>query len=309
MELESKSTSKQSKKQSSVWSHPHSQSFDRLLDDKKDYREFFCGYGAAFINICITFPINKVMFRQMVYGIKTVSALDQMRKEGLYQLYRGLLPPLLQKTLSVSLMFGTFSQFQNLLDTHFNLFSSHPNLKLTVSALLAGCTEAVLTPFERVQTLLQDHKYNHQFHNTFHAFKELRKFGIKEYYRGLTPILIRNGPSNVLFFSFRGRVKDVLPSYDVWWSELVTNFISGALIGALISTLFYPVNVIKTKVQTQTGGSQFLSISSAIKLVYEERQRSITKIYYGVHLNFTRSFISWGVINASYEMLRKLMYC
>ena len=28
-------------------------------------REFLCGWGAAFINISITFPINKIMFRQV----------------------------------------------------------------------------------------------------------------------------------------------------------------------------------------------------------------------------------------------------
>lgn len=83
-----------------------SQLFGHRLDvlppenEKKDYREFVCGYGAAFINICITFPINKVMFRQMAYGIRTNSALLQMKKEGISHLYRGLLPPLLQKTLS-----------------------------------------------------------------------------------------------------------------------------------------------------------------------------------------------------------------
>lgn len=66
----------------------------------QDYREFLCGYGAAFINICLTFPINKVMFRQMAYGIKTNSALLQIQKEGVNYLYRGFLPPLFQKTLN-----------------------------------------------------------------------------------------------------------------------------------------------------------------------------------------------------------------
>lgn len=30
-----------------------------------EWREFLCGWGAAFINITVTFPINKVMFRQV----------------------------------------------------------------------------------------------------------------------------------------------------------------------------------------------------------------------------------------------------
>lgn len=31
-----------------------------------EWREFVCGWGAAFINITVTFPINKVMFRQVL---------------------------------------------------------------------------------------------------------------------------------------------------------------------------------------------------------------------------------------------------
>ncbi|GFG31361.1 hypothetical protein Cfor_06087 [Coptotermes formosanus] len=30
-----------------------------------DWREFLCGWGAAFINISITYPINKLIFRQV----------------------------------------------------------------------------------------------------------------------------------------------------------------------------------------------------------------------------------------------------
>jgi hypothetical protein len=30
------------------------------------WKAFVCGWGAAFINITVTFPINKVMFRQVI---------------------------------------------------------------------------------------------------------------------------------------------------------------------------------------------------------------------------------------------------
>ncbi|CAG0886433.1 unnamed protein product [Darwinula stevensoni] len=36
---------------------------------KFEVREFFCGWGAAFINITVTFPLNKVMFRQCEHYI------------------------------------------------------------------------------------------------------------------------------------------------------------------------------------------------------------------------------------------------
>lgn len=31
-----------------------------------DYREFACGWGAAAVNITITFPVNKLIFRQVI---------------------------------------------------------------------------------------------------------------------------------------------------------------------------------------------------------------------------------------------------
>lgn len=32
-----------------------------------DYREFACGWAAAMINITVTFPVNKLIFRQVCH--------------------------------------------------------------------------------------------------------------------------------------------------------------------------------------------------------------------------------------------------
>lgn len=32
-----------------------------------DYREFVCGWGAAIVNVSLTFPINKLIFRQVMH--------------------------------------------------------------------------------------------------------------------------------------------------------------------------------------------------------------------------------------------------
>ena len=31
-----------------------------------DAKEFFCGWGAAMINVTVTYPVNKVIFRQVM---------------------------------------------------------------------------------------------------------------------------------------------------------------------------------------------------------------------------------------------------
>ncbi|VDH98547.1 Hypothetical predicted protein [Mytilus galloprovincialis] len=55
----------------------------------KNYEEFICGWGAAFVNIGFTFPINKVMFRQQLHGVRVCKAVGQLQKEGMRHLYRG----------------------------------------------------------------------------------------------------------------------------------------------------------------------------------------------------------------------------
>ena len=112
------------------------------------WREYAAGLTAGLTNICLTFPVNKTMFRQQLHGISAWEAFSQLRTEGLLQLYRGILPPLLQKSACTALMFGSYEQYRQLLRVHTSLAGT---AALPLAAFLAGCTEAVLTPFERVK--------------------------------------------------------------------------------------------------------------------------------------------------------------
>ena len=200
-------------------------------------------------------------------------------------------------------MFGTYHKYQEF----FYKSKTIDNKKLNkaLSAILAGCTEAILTPFERVQMLLQHKAYDHTFNNTIHAFVELKKYGLKEYYRGLTPILLRNGPSNVVYFSSRDLVKTKLPQSQYWYFNLLQDFGSGAFIGAITSTIFYPLNAVRTKMQITSLQSRPLTIVEAFKALYVERDRRFRNFYYGVHINFSRSLLSWGIITCVFEFTMK----
>uniref|UniRef100_A0A8D2PQM0 S2551 protein n=1 Tax=Zosterops lateralis melanops TaxID=1220523 RepID=A0A8D2PQM0_ZOSLA len=188
-------------------------------------KHYLCGLCAAFTNIVVTFPIQKVLFRQQLYGLRT--------------------------------------------------------------------WDAVLTPFERVQTLLQDYRHHDKFTNTFQAFKVLKAYGLREYYRGLVPILLRNGPSNVLFFGLRGPVKQCLPEATSYSSHLVNDFICGGLLGAVLGMLFFPLNVVKTRMQAQIGG-EFQSFSKVLAKIWLERDRKVVHLFRGAHLNYHRSVLDFG---------------
>ena len=46
-----------------------------------DWREYVAGWGSSIVNICVTFPVNKTMFRQQLQGISALSAFKQLRSE------------------------------------------------------------------------------------------------------------------------------------------------------------------------------------------------------------------------------------
>lgn len=170
-----------------------------------------------------------------------------------------------------------------------------------LAAILAGVSEATFLPLERVQALMQDHKYHSKFRNTPHAFYAIRVYGLTEYYRGYSAVLLRNCPGNVIFFTAREKIHDVLPEgqKDSFTSDIV-NFIGGACLGAFISTAFFPVNVTKTHMQLTVGGP-FQRFQTVFFKLLEER--GVRGMFRGVHVNYTRSFLSWGIVNVSYEKL------
>ena len=167
----------------------------------KDWHEYSAGGLAAFVNILCTFPAYKLMIRQQVTGVGVFTGFRELKKEGIFKLYRGVGPPLIQKSASLSIMFGSYHSVQK------NLAERYPEvnslyIKL-ISGLIAGSIESLLTPFERMQTMLSlsEHKDYTRVQNTVHAFLKIKKhYNFKEYYRGFTAILLRNGPSTALYF-------------------------------------------------------------------------------------------------------------
>ncbi|XP_037732069.1 solute carrier family 25 member 51 [Drosophila subpulchrella] len=269
------------------------------------WEEFACGCGAAFVNIAATYPIYKMIFRQMLHGVPITSAFAQLRHEGLGFLYRGMLPPLAQKTISLSIMFGVFDGTRRYLVEDYRLNDYGAKV---IAGVVAGSAESILLPFERVQTLLADSKFHQHFSNTPNAFRYVvAHHGYRELYRGLEPVFWRNGLSNALFFVLREEASIRLPDRQSVSSRTAQEFVAGAVIGASISTIFYPLNVIKVSLQSDMGQRSEGSWQ-ACKRIYIERDCRIANFYRGCAFNTGRSFISWGIMNTAYENLKKLMH-
>ncbi|CAF3379614.1 unnamed protein product [Rotaria sp. Silwood2] len=260
--------------------------------------EYIAGFLSSATNIILTYPVNKLIFRQQICRLKTIDAYQQLKHEGLNILYRGIPLPLLQKTLSLSIMFGTNSHYLHIFQSFSEKYHWYHQ---PLASALAGSTEAILTPLERTQVLLQTPKYNNLIRNATHAFVFIyQHYGIIEYYRGVTLILIRNSLSNVIFFACRKPIKDILPRTSSNFLHSIYDFLSGGLLGALLSTFIYPINVLKNIQQSQLDGRYDRPIN-IFYTIYKQRGNSLKEFYIGAKWNFVRSLISWGIINSTYE--------
>lgn len=263
---------------------------------------FTRGGIAGVANIMLTFPINKVMFRQQLHGDGFAQAFLGIYREGVWKLYRGLPPPLFQKAISTSLMFGIYNDTNQIMTAvGMGGMASH-----VIASTTSGTIEATLTPFERVQTILQDPKYNRRFKSFSTVVWEMRLLGLKEYYRGFSAVVIRNVVSNCVFFMARERLTSIMTFASSKGTRknatvLVTtgSFASGAILGGTVSCIVFPINVAKSHMQKHWGGD-FGEIWSAF--MREKLKRgSFFAMWRGVQLNVLRSCLSWGIVNTVYE--------
>merc|ERR1712098_500441 len=97
----------------------------------------------------------------------------------------------------------------------------------------------------------------------------------------------------------RDHLRDSLPQ-SMDRIGFLADFLSGACLGAFISTVFYPLNTTKTHMQKTLGGD-----FQSFKFVFSQllKERGARGMFKGVHVNYTRSFMSWGIINMSYSYL------
>ncbi|MBZ3879365.1 Solute carrier family 25 member 51 [Sciurus carolinensis] len=261
---------------------------------------YLCGCCAAFNNVAIMFSTQKILFRQQLCGIETCDEVLQLRRDGFRNLYCVVLLPVMQKTTTLALMFGLREDLPS--PKHVSAPEFAPP---GMVAVLSGTTEVIFTPLESVQTF-----------NTTGIMTSsqtlIRPSGLKcggngEYHRGLVPILFHNGFSNVLFFGLRGPVKEHLPAATTHSAHWVSGFSCGGLLDLHMSgSLVFPVNIVKTCVQSQISG-EFQSFPKVFKTIRLEWDRKLTNLFRGARLNYHQSLISRGIINATYEFLLKII--
>jgi len=226
-------------------------------------------------------------------------------------LYKGLIPPLLGAGFVNAVIFLSYGQL-NYLQHKYRQHSSgsiskEPTLKeVTLSGLGTGVAQvSFITPIEGIKCLLQGQK-NHQFYTgTADCIKKVYEVaGIRGLFRGLLVTTLRDTPTfGVYFLSYEWFKRSIFsPSPGVLNQETpkMGMFVSGGIAGVLGWLVTYPLDVIKSRIQTDSfTRPQYSGIIDCVKKSYLESGWRV--FFKGLVATLARAFVVNGVTFLGYE--------
>ncbi|XP_053735540.1 solute carrier family 25 member 53-like [Synchiropus splendidus] len=247
----------------------------------------------------IVFPIYKTVFRQQIHNSQVLVAVGQLYKEGPAKLYRGVVPPLLMRTLNGTLLFGLQDTFLHRLSRLSQGLLPSSTLP-ALAGLGAGVVEAVVfTPFERVQNVLQNGQNDRHLPSLKSVLLKLRSQSLPlGFYRAVLPVTARNALGSSLYFGLKGPVCALVAGQG--FSPLLSSFLSGTMISMVVSLALYPLSVLVSNMQAQVGG-ELRGVLACWRVLWTSRQRSVALLYRGGSLVILRSCVTWGITTAVYD--------
>ncbi|CAL8366848.1 unnamed protein product [Lota lota] len=212
-------------------------------------------------------------------------------KEGVLGLYKGMGVPLASAAPMMAISFFGFGLGKQLQQ------GKSGNALTPVQIFLSGCLAGVLTtvivaPGERIKCLLQVQasggalKYAGPVDCALRLFKEQ---GIRSVYKGTLLTLIRDVPSNGLYFLTYQTLKNFLTPEGQSVSQLSTPkiILAGGIAGILNWTVALPPDVLKSNFQTAADGKYRGQVDVLRTLLREEGPRGL---YKGFNAVFLRAF-------------------
>ncbi|XP_068453119.1 mitochondrial carnitine/acylcarnitine carrier protein [Clinocottus analis] len=232
--------------------------------------------------------------------IKTVS------KEGILGLYKGMGAPLAGVAPMMAISFFGFELGKQLQQTD-------PDKPLTrLQVFLSGClagvfTTVIVAPGERVKCLLQVQasRGGSRYAGPVDcAVRLYRQQGLQSLYRGTLLTLIRDVPSNGLYFLTYECLKSFLTPEGQSVSQLSTPriLLAGGVAGILNWTIALPPDVLKSNFQTAADGKYKGLVDVLRTLLREEGPKAL---YKGFNAVFLRAFPANAACFLGFEVALK----
>ncbi|KAI9261538.1 mitochondrial carrier domain-containing protein [Phascolomyces articulosus] len=228
------------------------------------------------------------------------------KQRGFFAIYTGVGALAIGNAAKAGVRFLTYDQIANQLRDKDGKLSGVRSL---LAGLGAGMTEAalVVTPSETIKTKLihdrnsQTPKYKGLVHGTKTILQEEGFSGI---YRGVGPVMARQGANSAVRFScystfrqwlqnYRGQGEAPLPS--------AYTFAAGAMAGIVTVYTTMPLDVVKTRMQSLEARQLYKnSVDCLIKVV---KANGVLSLWKGTTPRLARLIFSGGIVFTVYEQV------
>ncbi|XP_020575922.1 protein MITOFERRINLIKE 1, chloroplastic [Phalaenopsis equestris] len=227
--------------------------------------------AGAFTYVCLL-PIDTIKTKLQTRGAAQIysgaldAAFQTFRTHGLLGFYRGVSAVLVGSASSSAVYFGTCEFGKSFLSK----FSFYPLLLIPPTAGAMGniVSSAIMVPKELITQRMQTGAAGRSWEV---LLRILEKDGIMGLYTGYSATLLRNLPAGILSYSSFEYLKGfVLRTTGNAYLEPAQSVVCGALAGGISASLTTPLDVLKTRLMTQTHGEATKKISETLRQILME---------------------------------------
>jgi len=220
------------------------------------WQHMIAGAVAGLTETGLMFPLDTVKTRLQSATVNTTNQglfsclADILRKEGVLKLWRGIGAASMTAGPGHAVYFATYEIGKQLFSSNVNEY--RPVATAGAGALAALVSDGVFIPFDVVKQRMQLNKTSIGFFSI--VSKVYKERGIGAFFAGYTTTLVMEVPYTAVHFVTYEGVKHFLLHYrgipDDSFS-LSSHLIAGAMAGTVASGVTNPLDVVKTRLQTQ----------------------------------------------------------
>lgn len=227
-----------------------------------------------------------------------------IKTHGIGAMYTGVSALAIGNAAKAGVRFLTYDQIANALRDKDGKLSG---MRSMLAGLGAGMTEAalVVTPSETIKTKLIHDKNSPapRYKGLVHGTKLIvAEEGLGGIYRGLGPVMARQGANSAVRFSCYSYFKSTLQKWRGQGDEplpSVHTFAAGAMAGIVTVYTTMPLDVVKTRMQGLDARTLYKNSLDCLMQVV--KQNGIFSLWKGTTPRLTRLIFSGGIVFTVYE--------
>lgn len=232
-----------------------------------------------------------------------------VREKGFLALYEGVGALVVGTAVKAAVRFLAYDQFKQMLVDDSGRLTGPRSL---LAGLGAGFAESILavTPMETIKTKLihDSNSPNPKYKGLVHGTGAIIKAeGIQGIYRGLFPVMMRQGANSAVRFSTYSTLKQFVQARSRPGEPLPTaiTFAIGGIAGIVTVYTTMPLDVIKTKMQSLDAKQKYKnSFHCAYKIFTEE---GLLRFWNGATPRLARLILSGSIVFTGYEKVMQVL--